>query len=212
MFKMGIVAVALIGLVSTDVRAGTAGEVILEGFPVLRQPDPISCGPTCAAMVLRYYGVEEVGDLMRPSDLRVRLERLSRPGWRRPWRVAGSGRPWAGGAWKTSWSGSTRAGLPSSWCGSIRCCGTTSSWSAIGAAPPSSGWPTRMARRTGSRGRSWAGPGPTTATSGGTGMGAGRATRVPASRPEDRARRVGAAGESPGRSAPCSTTWGFTPT
>ena len=76
MFKTGIVAVALIGLVSAEVRAGTAGEVILEGFPVLRQPDPISCGPTCAAMVLRYYGVEEVGDLMRPSDLRVRLERL----------------------------------------------------------------------------------------------------------------------------------------
>ncbi len=30
----------------------------LSGFPNLKQPDDISCGPTCAAMVLRWYGVD----------------------------------------------------------------------------------------------------------------------------------------------------------
>ena len=29
----------------------------LQGFPLFRQPDKISCGPTCCSMVLNYYGV-----------------------------------------------------------------------------------------------------------------------------------------------------------
>ncbi len=31
--------------------------VLLSNFPVIRQPDKISCGPTCCSMVLKYYGV-----------------------------------------------------------------------------------------------------------------------------------------------------------
>ena len=31
--------------------------VLLPNFPVMRQPDAISCGPTCCSMLLKYYGV-----------------------------------------------------------------------------------------------------------------------------------------------------------
>ncbi len=31
--------------------------VLLPDFPVMKQPDAISCGPTCCSMLLRYYGV-----------------------------------------------------------------------------------------------------------------------------------------------------------
>jgi hypothetical protein len=31
--------------------------VLIPNFPVMKQPDKISCGPTCCSMVLHYYGV-----------------------------------------------------------------------------------------------------------------------------------------------------------
>lgn len=37
-------------------RAGHAG-VLLPDFPVMKQPDSISCGPTCCSMLLHYYGL-----------------------------------------------------------------------------------------------------------------------------------------------------------
>jgi len=30
----------------------------LAGFPTMTQPDDISCGPTCASMVLKWYDIE----------------------------------------------------------------------------------------------------------------------------------------------------------
>jgi hypothetical protein len=31
--------------------------VLIPNFPVIKQPDKISCGPTCCSMILHYYGV-----------------------------------------------------------------------------------------------------------------------------------------------------------
>lgn len=33
------------------------GGKVIDGIPVYKQPDDISCGPTCCAMVLKYYGI-----------------------------------------------------------------------------------------------------------------------------------------------------------
>lgn len=43
-------------LLPTAKAAKPAG-VLLANFPVMRQPDAISCGPTCCSMLLQYYGV-----------------------------------------------------------------------------------------------------------------------------------------------------------
>jgi len=54
------VLVALAPALVVSDQADTPGrERILARFEPLRQPDWISCGPTCAAMVLRYYGCDE---------------------------------------------------------------------------------------------------------------------------------------------------------
>src|SRR5687768_832404 len=50
-------------------EAGGSGRV-LERFELIRQPDATSCGPTCAAMVLRHYSAGEAavwGELPRPG-------------------------------------------------------------------------------------------------------------------------------------------------
>jgi len=38
--------------------ASRAEEVLLDFGPVVTQPDSVTCGPTCGAMVLGYYGIE----------------------------------------------------------------------------------------------------------------------------------------------------------
>ncbi len=41
----------------TKLSAAESSGVLLSGFPVMKQPDAISCGPTCCSMLLSYYGV-----------------------------------------------------------------------------------------------------------------------------------------------------------
>lgn len=41
----------------SSVFAASPSGVLLTNFPLMKQPDPISCGPTCCSMLLRYYGV-----------------------------------------------------------------------------------------------------------------------------------------------------------
>src|SRR4051812_43178948 len=58
-------------LLATAGAAGAGGpERVLERFELIRQPDPTSCGPTCVAMVLRHYSVDEAAvwaELPRPG-------------------------------------------------------------------------------------------------------------------------------------------------
>jgi ABC-type bacteriocin/lantibiotic exporter with double-glycine peptidase domain len=52
---------------------------VLPDFTLIRQPDPISCGPTCIAMVLRHYGVAEDAATY-PQRLRPRVRMMSPQG------------------------------------------------------------------------------------------------------------------------------------
>lgn len=44
-------------IVQSVSAAATPTGVLLPDFPLMKQPDRISCGPTCCSMLLRYYGV-----------------------------------------------------------------------------------------------------------------------------------------------------------
>ena len=37
--------------------AASPAGILLANFPIMKQPDRISCGPTCCSMLLQYYGV-----------------------------------------------------------------------------------------------------------------------------------------------------------
>lgn len=51
-----LLAAATIASLGTGTRA-RADEVLLPFGPSLQQPDALTCGPTCAVMVLNYYGI-----------------------------------------------------------------------------------------------------------------------------------------------------------
>jgi hypothetical protein len=54
-------ALAAAGLTTGNLRIlaqGATGSRFLDNFPTMTQPDDISCGPTSAAMVLKWYGIQ----------------------------------------------------------------------------------------------------------------------------------------------------------
>jgi hypothetical protein len=46
--------------------------LLLKDFPLLRQPDAISCGPTCCSMLLKYYGLRaDIADVKDTAGTRL---------------------------------------------------------------------------------------------------------------------------------------------
>ncbi len=46
--------------------------MVLRNFPILKQPDPISCGPTCCSMLLQYYGIHaNIEDVKQTAGTRL---------------------------------------------------------------------------------------------------------------------------------------------
>jgi Peptidase C39 family len=73
------IAAALAGIGRTP-AADAVPERVLRDFPLIRQPDPISCGPACAAMVLRYYGAAVDDAVAHPLRLRARFRLMAPAG------------------------------------------------------------------------------------------------------------------------------------
>jgi hypothetical protein len=57
-----------------------SAERVLDDFPLIQQPDPTSCGPTCVAMELRYYGADRVSVPPSAGELRFRVRMMSPQG------------------------------------------------------------------------------------------------------------------------------------
>lgn len=63
-----LIAVATTAFLGTNTQAG-ADEVTLRFGPPLKQPDSLTCGPTCAVMVLNHYGINAgIGPVAQQSD------------------------------------------------------------------------------------------------------------------------------------------------
>lgn len=86
---IGLVALsqAMLALGQVNERSGT--EQVLERFQAIRQPDLTSCGPTSAAMVLRYYGRDEATAWAELGRLPQRVALMSPRGLERTLEAGG---------------------------------------------------------------------------------------------------------------------------
>lgn len=74
---IGLGAVAILAGMGRTPASDTRPGRVLGDFPLIRQPDPISCGPACIAMMLRYYRAEEDAAVTHPQELRSRVRLMA---------------------------------------------------------------------------------------------------------------------------------------
>jgi hypothetical protein len=68
----GALAISGVGRAASPLWASSRPATLLADFPVLRQPDAISCGPTCVAMLLQYYGIGvDIEDVKKTAGTRI---------------------------------------------------------------------------------------------------------------------------------------------